>query len=76
MNHLFRHLTFLTLLAVAALTTGCVTTSGYDSKAEYDPVNGRIGVIVMHGKGGRTNQHNISLVSQLRAEGFRVIEPL
>ncbi|MES9905336.1 MAG: alpha/beta hydrolase [Sedimenticola sp.] len=76
MNHLFRHLSLLALLAVAALAAGCVTTSGYDSKAEYDPVNGRIGVIVMHGKGGKTQQHNISLVNKLRAEGFRVIEPL
>ncbi len=30
----------------------------------------------MHGKGGKTQQHNISLVNKLRAEGFRVIEPL
>ncbi len=73
----FKSTITLAVLFFALLISGCAaTTSGYDSTAKFDSVNGRIGIIVMHGKGGSINQHNRLLVKKLKAQGFRVIEPL
>lgn len=76
MNNILSIAKGLLVLSLILTLQGCMSTSGgYDPNIKYDLVDGRIGIIIMHGKGGAPYGHNSSLVRALRSEGFRVIEP-
>lgn len=66
----------LLILLVVMVSVGCAPTPSKDEVNQpYADVDGTIGVVVMHGKGGTPNSKIRGLVSTLKKSGFHAVAP-